>query len=198
MQSGAKRANIVDPSRAFQRVFTCKIRLRYSRGRASQSLPKISQKLESKLDSKLEKTQASAIDTLAGKVSAQRARSSSVPASSGTSLSPVLWRHLQFFLNCCLTFTYIYLFFGKLRKARSRLYRRQMLQANNYSKYLFEQLQNNVSVYEGVELEDYVFCGPSVVFTNIKIPRSEFPQKGTEYYSKTIVKKSIVLIKNMI
>jgi len=52
------------------------------------------------------------------------------------------------------------------------------------------KIQNNVSVYEGVELEDYVFCGPSVVFTNIKIPRSEFPQKGTEYYSKTIVKKS--------
>ncbi len=52
------------------------------------------------------------------------------------------------------------------------------------------KIQNNVSVYEGVELEDYVFCGPSVVFTNIKIPRSEFPQRGTEYYSKTIVKKS--------
>ena len=48
----------------------------------------------------------------------------------------------------------------------------------------------NVSVYEGVELQDYVFCGPSIVFTNIKIPRSEFPQKGTEYYSKTIVRRS--------
>jgi UDP-2-acetamido-3-amino-2,3-dideoxy-glucuronate N-acetyltransferase len=34
------------------------------------------------------------------------------------------------------------------------------------------KIQNNVSVYEGVELEDYVFCGPSMVFTNIKIPRS--------------------------
>ena len=52
------------------------------------------------------------------------------------------------------------------------------------------KIQNNVSVYEGVELEDYVFCGPSMVFTNIKIPRSEFPQKGKEYYAKTIVKKS--------
>jgi UDP-2-acetamido-3-amino-2,3-dideoxy-glucuronate N-acetyltransferase len=52
------------------------------------------------------------------------------------------------------------------------------------------KIQNNVSVYEGVELEDYVFCGPSMVFTNIKIPRSEFPQKGTEYYAKTLVKKS--------
>ena len=52
------------------------------------------------------------------------------------------------------------------------------------------KIQNNVSVYEGVELEDYVFCGPSMVFTNIKIPRSEFPQKGSEYYIKTQVKKS--------
>ena len=52
------------------------------------------------------------------------------------------------------------------------------------------KIQNNVTIYEGVELEDYVFCGPSIVFTNIKLPRSEFPQKGTEFYSKTLVKKS--------
>ena len=52
------------------------------------------------------------------------------------------------------------------------------------------KIQNNVSVYEGVELQDYVFCGPSMVFTNIKVPRSEFPQKGAEYYEKTLVKKS--------
>jgi|TARA_B100000315_G_scaffold138447_1_gene127430 UDP-2-acetamido-3-amino-2,3-dideoxy-glucuronate N-acetyltransferase len=52
------------------------------------------------------------------------------------------------------------------------------------------KIQNNVSVYEGVELEDYVFCGPSMVFTNIKLPRSEFPQRGNEYYQKTLVKKS--------
>lgn len=52
------------------------------------------------------------------------------------------------------------------------------------------KIQNNVSVYEGVELQDYVFCGPSMVFTNIKVPRSEFPQRGSEYYEKTLVKKS--------
>lgn len=52
------------------------------------------------------------------------------------------------------------------------------------------KVQNNVSVYEGVELEDYVFCGPSMVFTNIKLPRSEFPQRGSEFYTKTLVKKS--------
>jgi UDP-2-acetamido-3-amino-2,3-dideoxy-glucuronate N-acetyltransferase len=55
------------------------------------------------------------------------------------------------------------------------------------------KIQNNVSVYEGVELEDYVFCGPSVVFTNIRIPRSEFPQKGSQYYLKTVIKKSASL-----
>jgi len=52
------------------------------------------------------------------------------------------------------------------------------------------KIQNNVSVYEGVEIEDYVFCGPSIVFTNVIRPRSEFPQRGNEYYSKTLVKKS--------
>jgi UDP-2-acetamido-3-amino-2,3-dideoxy-glucuronate N-acetyltransferase len=35
------------------------------------------------------------------------------------------------------------------------------------------KIQNNVSVYEGVTLEDQVFCGPSVVFTNVHNPRSE-------------------------
>jgi UDP-2-acetamido-3-amino-2,3-dideoxy-glucuronate N-acetyltransferase len=55
------------------------------------------------------------------------------------------------------------------------------------------KIQNNVSVYEGVDLEDYVFCGPSMVFTNILNPRSEFPQRGSEFYLKTIVKKSASL-----
>ncbi len=62
--------------------------------------------------------------------------------------------------------------------------------ANNVKIGNHVKIQNNVSVYEGVELEDYVFCGPSMVFTNIKVPRSEFPQKGSEYYAKTLVKKS--------
>lgn len=62
--------------------------------------------------------------------------------------------------------------------------------ANNVKIGNHVKIQNNVSVYEGVELEDYVFCGPSMVFTNIKVPRSEFPQRGTEFYQKTLVKKS--------
>ncbi len=55
------------------------------------------------------------------------------------------------------------------------------------------KIQNNVSIYEGVELEDHVFCGPSMVFTNILNPRSEFPQKGPGYYLKTLVKRSASL-----
>ena len=43
---------------------------------------------------------------------------------------------------------------------------------------------------EGVEIEDYVFCGPSMVFTNVIFPRSEFPQRGTKHYIKTINKKN--------
>tara|TARA_B100001029_G_scaffold179206_1_gene187930 strand:- start:1036 stop:1542 length:507 start_codon:yes stop_codon:yes gene_type:complete len=53
------------------------------------------------------------------------------------------------------------------------------------------KIQNNVSVYEGVELDDFVFCGPSMVFTNIKLPRSEFPQRGQKFYSKTYIGKSV-------
>jgi UDP-2-acetamido-3-amino-2,3-dideoxy-glucuronate N-acetyltransferase len=55
------------------------------------------------------------------------------------------------------------------------------------------KIQNNVSVYEGVELEDFVFCGPSMVFTNIANPRSEFPQRGTQFYIKTVVRKGASL-----
>jgi len=62
--------------------------------------------------------------------------------------------------------------------------------ANNVKIGNYVKIQNNVSIYEGVELEDYVFCGPSMVFTNIKVPRSEFPQKGSKNYTKTLVKRS--------
>lgn len=49
------------------------------------------------------------------------------------------------------------------------------------------KLQNNVSVYEGVELEDYVFCGPSMVFTNDLTPRAKYP-KGSAGYKKTLLR----------
>ena len=49
------------------------------------------------------------------------------------------------------------------------------------------KLQNNVSVYEGVELEDDVFCGPSMVFTNVLNPRSHVSRKHE--YRRTLVRR---------
>ena len=60
---------------------------------------------------------------------------------------------------------------------------------NNVKIGNFVKIQNNVSVYEGVDLEDNVFCGPSMVFTNVMEPRSKYPQVGTEHYLKTLVKE---------
>ncbi|WP_273365862.1 acyltransferase [Alicyclobacillus herbarius] len=54
------------------------------------------------------------------------------------------------------------------------------------------KIQNNVSVYEGVTLEDEVFCGPSVVFTNVRTPRSAVPRSAHEY-EKTLVKQGATL-----
>ena len=51
------------------------------------------------------------------------------------------------------------------------------------------KIQNNVSVYEGVTLEDDVFCGPSMVFTNINTPRSAFPRNKSEDNLPTLVKR---------
>ena len=53
------------------------------------------------------------------------------------------------------------------------------------------KIQNNVSVYEGVELEDDVFCGPSMVFTNVKNPRSAYPRRGQ--YTKTLVRRGATI-----
>jgi UDP-2-acetamido-3-amino-2,3-dideoxy-glucuronate N-acetyltransferase len=49
------------------------------------------------------------------------------------------------------------------------------------------KIQNNVSVYEGVILEDFVFCGPSMVFTNVKTPRSAYPRNTSADYATTLV-----------
>jgi len=53
------------------------------------------------------------------------------------------------------------------------------------------KIQNNVSVYTGVVLEDEVFCGPSMVFTNVVNPRSEIPRK--DEYRKTLVRRGATL-----
>src|SRR5687767_15177395 len=49
------------------------------------------------------------------------------------------------------------------------------------------KIQNNVSVYDAVELDDDVFCGPSMVFTNVINPRSHVPRK--DEYKRTLVKR---------
>ena len=49
------------------------------------------------------------------------------------------------------------------------------------------KIQNNVSVYEGVELEDDVFCGPSMVFTNVMNPRSHVSRRNE--YRRTLVRR---------
>ena len=49
------------------------------------------------------------------------------------------------------------------------------------------KIQNNVSIYEGVELEDDVFCGPSMVFTNVINPRSHVPRRHE--FQRTLVRR---------
>jgi UDP-2-acetamido-3-amino-2,3-dideoxy-glucuronate N-acetyltransferase len=49
------------------------------------------------------------------------------------------------------------------------------------------KIQNNVSIYEGVELEDDVFCGPSMVFTNVINPRSHVPRR--DEFKRTLVRR---------
>ncbi|HEU0105224.1 MAG TPA: DapH/DapD/GlmU-related protein [Vicinamibacteria bacterium] len=49
------------------------------------------------------------------------------------------------------------------------------------------KIQNNVSIYTGVTLEDFVFCGPSMVFTNVVNPRSEVVRK--DEYKPTLVRR---------
>jgi UDP-2-acetamido-3-amino-2,3-dideoxy-glucuronate N-acetyltransferase len=53
------------------------------------------------------------------------------------------------------------------------------------------KIQNNVSVYDEVTLEDGVFCGPSMVFTNVYNPRSEVSRK--EEYRRTLVRRGATL-----
>jgi UDP-2-acetamido-3-amino-2,3-dideoxy-glucuronate N-acetyltransferase len=53
------------------------------------------------------------------------------------------------------------------------------------------KIQNNVSVYDNVTLEDDVFCGPSMVFTNVYNPRSFLDRKSE--YRNTLIKKGATL-----
>ena len=58
------------------------------------------------------------------------------------------------------------------------------------------KIQNNVSVYEGVILEDDVFCGPSMVFTNVINPRSHVSRK--DEFKDTVVKRGASLGANCV
>jgi len=53
------------------------------------------------------------------------------------------------------------------------------------------KIQNHVSVYDAVTLEDDVFCGPSMVFTNVYNPRSAVSRKGE--YRRTLVRRGATL-----
>ncbi|MCC6710544.1 MAG: N-acetyltransferase [Gammaproteobacteria bacterium] len=53
------------------------------------------------------------------------------------------------------------------------------------------KVQNNVSVYDAVTLESDVFCGPSMVFTNVHNPRSAVPRKNE--YRRTLVRRGATL-----
>jgi UDP-2-acetamido-3-amino-2,3-dideoxy-glucuronate N-acetyltransferase len=53
------------------------------------------------------------------------------------------------------------------------------------------KIQNNVSVYDNVTLENDVFCGPSMVFTNVYNPRSAISRK--DEYRKTLIKQGTTL-----
>lgn len=53
------------------------------------------------------------------------------------------------------------------------------------------KVQNNVSIYDAVTIEDDVFCGPSMVFTNVYNPRSAIARK--EEYRHTLIKKGVTI-----
>ncbi|MFZ6035978.1 MAG: acyltransferase [Patescibacteria group bacterium] len=57
------------------------------------------------------------------------------------------------------------------------------------------KIQNNVSVYDKVVIDDYVFCGPSMVFTNDWNPRAEFPKHGN--YKKTVIRRGATIGANV-
>ena len=63
--------------------------------------------------------------------------------------------------------------------------------ANNVKIGKNVKIQNNVSIYDNVTLEDDVFCGPSMVFTNVYNPRAEINRK--DEYMPTCVKRGVTL-----
>jgi UDP-2-acetamido-3-amino-2,3-dideoxy-glucuronate N-acetyltransferase len=79
--------------------------------------------------------------------------------------------------------------FSKAKIGKKCVIGQNVLVSDNVVVGNFCKIQNNVSLYEGVILEDYVFCGPSMVFTNVKTPRCEFPRNTSADYKQTLVKR---------
>jgi UDP-2-acetamido-3-amino-2,3-dideoxy-glucuronate N-acetyltransferase len=79
--------------------------------------------------------------------------------------------------------------FSKAKIGKKCVIGQNVLVSDNVIVGDFCKIQNNVSLYEGVILEDYVFCGPSMVFTNVKTPRCEFPRNTSADYHKTLIKR---------
>lgn len=75
---------------------------------------------------------------------------------------------------------------GKACSLGQNVYVANQVEIGNHVK-----IQNNVSVYDNVIIEDYVFCGPSMVFTNVINPRAEFPRKNE--YKPTLVMRGATL-----
>lgn len=55
------------------------------------------------------------------------------------------------------------------------------------------KVQNNVSLYTGVQCADDVFLGPSVVFTNVRNPRSAVPRRGEAHYLPTVLERGVTV-----
>jgi UDP-2-acetamido-3-amino-2,3-dideoxy-glucuronate N-acetyltransferase len=83
-------------------------------------------------------------------------------------------------------FSHVY---PKARIGRESIFGQNTMVMNNVVVGDHCKIQNNVSLYEGVVLEDYVFCGPSMVFTNVKTPRCLFPRNTSSDYIETRVKR---------
>ncbi len=77
---------------------------------------------------------------------------------------------------------------GKAEIGESCSIGQNVLVGNHVSVGNYVKIQNNVSLYEGVILEDYVFCGPSMVFTNVRTPRCAYPRNTSDDYHVTRVK----------
>jgi UDP-2-acetamido-3-amino-2,3-dideoxy-glucuronate N-acetyltransferase len=83
-------------------------------------------------------------------------------------------------------FSHVY---GKAEIGRSSILGQNVMVADGVKIGDFCKIQNNVALYEGVILEDYVFCGPSMVFTNVTTPRCLYPRNTSADYATTRVKR---------